>query len=199
MPRPASTSASAALRIIGGRLRSRKITFPDRPMLRPTPDRVRETLFNWLQLELPGANCLDLFAGTGALGIEALSRGAAAAEFVESDGPTAAALRANIDKLGLGNARLHRQEVTSWLNSQEPSKPAFDLVFIDPPYTLGLIPDVSLALERSRLLASHALIYCEHDAPLPVTEMPVVWQELKFKKAGQVFSYLFARESGEDP
>lgn len=197
MPRPVSTSASAALRIIGGHLRSRKITFPDRPMLRPTPDRVRETLFNWLQAELVGARCLDLFAGTGALGIEALSRGAAEVDFVESDVQTALALHNNLETLDLATGRLYQQEVMRWLEQQRPGPAGYDLVFIDPPYALGLLPGVSAALESSDLLAPHALIYCEHDGPLSASGLPNAWQQRKFKKAGQVFSYLFAREAGE--
>lgn len=166
-------------------------------MLRPTPDRVRETLFNWLQAELVGARCLDLFAGTGALGIEALSRGAAEVDFVESDAQTALALHNNLETLDLATGRLYQQEVMRWLEQQRPGPAGYDLVFIDPPYALGLLPGVSAALESSDLLAPHALIYCEHDGPLSASGLPNAWQQRKFKKAGQVFSYLFAREAGE--
>src|SRR6185312_11393174 len=130
MVSPRSSSAPGKLRIIGGTLRGSRIAVPDFPGLRPTPDRVRETLFNWLAPVIDGAQCLDLFAGTGALGIEALSRGAAQVDFVESDARLADLLRANLTRLKqdaqvhVGDAMRHLAQVSS----------RYDLVFLDPPF-----------------------------------------------------------------
>jgi 16S rRNA (guanine966-N2)-methyltransferase len=171
MNRPRSTPARAAsgphspgkVRIIGGRWRGTRLDVTDAPGLRPTSDRVRETLFNWLQPMLPNARVLDLFAGSGALGLEALSRGAAAAVLVERDPKLAAALRATTARLQGGEAAMVVQnDVMAWLHAQEEG--GFDLAFVDPPFDANLWGGVLPALVPK--LARDAWIYIEapHDA-----------------------------------
>ena len=125
-----------SVRIIAGTLRGSKLPVPDRPGLRPSADRVRETLFNWLQPMLPGARVLDLFAGSGALGFEAASRGAAAVTLVERDPVVAEGLRASAARLKVGNLRVVGADAIAWL--RQPPGEAFDLVFLDPPFEAGL-------------------------------------------------------------
>lgn len=143
------------MRIIGGRWRGTKLAVPDRPGLRPSSDRVRETLFNWLMPALPGARVLDLFAGTGVLGLEALSRGAAQATLVERDPALAAALREAVGRLS-APAEVHAADALAWLGGQGG---AFDLVFLDPPFADGLWARALDGLARR--LAPGAWIYVE--------------------------------------
>jgi 16S rRNA G966 N2-methylase RsmD len=121
------------VRIIGGEWRGRKLHFPPSAGLRPTPDRVRETVFNWLQFELAGARCLDLFAGSGALGIEALSRGAGEAVLVERDAVSARAIRDILAQLGCDRGRVEQVDALAWLEAWTASSKPFDIVFLDPP------------------------------------------------------------------
>ena len=179
------------VRIVGGTHRGRKIAFPDAAGLRPTGDRLRETLFNWLAPVLPGSRCLDLFAGSGVLGIEAASRGAAEVVLVESAPRVASALRQTIDELRLGErVRLVEADALQWLGSAAPVP--FDVVFLDPPFAAGLMADAATTLERGGWLADGALIYLERaesPGPWPV---PLSWTVLRDKRAGQV-SYALAR------
>src|SRR5690606_22016667 len=162
MPRPNSPPDSHERpRLIGGEWRGRRLEFPDRPTLRPTPDRVRETLFNWLAPVLPGARCLDLFAGTGCLGLEALSRGAAEAWFVEADPVLARVLAAHVEKLG-ANARVIRADARRFLKRQAASELRFDVAFVDPPFREPIEPWLGLLRP---VLAPGALVYLER--PLP--------------------------------
>lgn len=134
---PPTQKAPGLVRIVGGRWRGTKLQVVDRPGLRPTSDRVRETLFNWLLPMLPGARVLDLFAGTGALGLEALSRGAAQAVLVEHDRDAAAALRATVARLQGGEAaQVVQADALAWLHAQPEG--AFDLAFVDPPFDANL-------------------------------------------------------------
>ena len=145
------------LRIIGGEWRGRRIRFPGVPGLRPTPDRVRETLFNWLAAVVPGSRCLDLFAGSGALGIEALSRGAASAVFVERDRDAAARLRETLAVLAPHRATVVEGDALAWLaGAPEP----FDVAFVDPPFDAGLQAAAVAALARG-WLAPGARVYVE--------------------------------------
>src|SRR5690606_15336453 len=125
-------AAPGRIRIIGGTLRGSRLDVPDRPGLRPTADRVRETLFNWLQPVLPGARCLDAFAGTGALGLEAASRGAASVLALERDPALATALRAAVQRLGATTVEVHAADALAWL--ARPPDRRFDIVFLDPPF-----------------------------------------------------------------
>ena len=154
---PPAATAPGKLRIIAGSLRNSRLAVPDRPGLRPTPERVRETLFNWLMPVLPGARCLDLFAGTGALGIEALSRGAGEVVFVERDAALAAALRANLERLRQLQVPVVCADALNWL--REP-QPPFDIVFLDPPFALDLWQAAAQVLLPSRRPPRSTLLPC---------------------------------------
>lgn len=156
------------------------------PGLRPTPDRVRETLFNWLTPHLPGARCLDLFAGSGALGIEAVSRGAAAVVFVEQAPAAVAALRRNIALLGIGEAEVAATDALGYL-ARPPAM--FDIVFVDPPYASDLLQQCLEVLETRHWLAPEALIYIEVAAER-AWSLPAGWALLRSKQAGQVGYHL---------
>ena len=159
------------VRIIGGRWRGTRLPVPDKPGLRPTSDRVRETLFNWLQPMLPGARVLDLFAGTGVLGLEALSRGAASVQLVEADAALAVALGDAVRRLDAGEAAsVHRGDALAWANA---ATARFDLAFVDPPFAAGLWEQVIDALPR--LLADDAWLYLESPLGL-VPAMPAGWR-----------------------
>ena len=179
-------SNKGTLRIIGGKYRSRQLRVPSRPGLRPTPDRVRETLFNWLGQDLSGLACLDLFAGSGALGFEALSRGAASVVMVEKDAAALRALRENAQKLQAANLTVVRGDA---LEFARETRSRFDVVFVDPPYRLGLQAAV-LARVRG-LLAPDARVYVE-SASAFVPDRG--WTVLKSSRAGNVHFHLLAGE-----
>jgi 16S rRNA (guanine966-N2)-methyltransferase len=172
------------LRIVAGRWRGRRLPVADAPGLRPTGDRVRETLFNWLQAELPGSRCLDLFAGSGALGLEALSRGAARVWLGEQDRRVAAMLRDNLGRLGTDDAEVACAEALSWLEAW--TGPPFDLVFLDPPFGRRLLTPVLQGLQRDGVLAPGALLYIERGADEPAPAVPEGWQLHREGRAGQV-------------
>ena len=152
------------IRIIGGEWRSRQLPFIEVPGLRPTPDRVRETLFNWLQGRVTGARCLDLFSGSGAIAFEALSRYAAEVVFVEKHAKVAQQLRENLASLRLDDekrATIINQDAITYLDQ---SIAPFDLIFLDPPYRKDLLPVVLDRIVDSSLLNSEGLIYLEHES-----------------------------------
>ena len=182
------------LRIIGGEWRSRQLPVVDLPGLRPTTDRVRETLFNWLQNDIPGARCLDLFAGSGALGFEAASRGAASVTMLELQNNAAQVLSSNMQLLGASNVHLVKQDALSWLSSYDGE--TFDVVFIDPPFESDLMQRTIEVLESCNCLAVNASIYLETASNQFLPELPESWNLLKKKKAGQV-SYYLARYDQE--
>ncbi len=172
------------VRIIGGIWRSRLITFPDSAALRPTPDRVRETLFNWLAPDINGARCLDLFAGSGALGFEAASRGASAVLMVERERTVCAALETNRTALAAAQVKIVRADAVDFLRGAQSAQGVYDVVFLDPPFD-----SVKSALWETlfdllpRWLAPHAMVYRESgrsDAP------PPGWAIYKQGRAGQV-------------
>jgi len=165
------------VRIVGGAMRSRLIEVPDRPGLRPTPDRVRETLFNWLGQELDGLACLDLFAGSGALGFEAASRGAARVVMVDSDHAAVKALQANRDRLQATRVDVVQSGALQFLAG---SSARFDVVFLDPPFRQNLLPEVLSCLPER--LAANARVYVE--APSAVEAQG--WTEIRRGRAGQV-------------
>lgn len=172
------------VRIIAGSWRGRRLTVPTGGELRPTPDRVRETLFNWLQPLLPGAACLDLFAGTGALGFESASRGAARVVLVERDQQQARQLQAQVEAFGAGQIEVQTAEVLNWLQRCED---AFDIVFLDPPYDSDLL-ESGLALLRARaMLRANGLVYIEGRRGLMP---PPGWNVYKKTRAGQVEAML---------
>jgi 16S rRNA (guanine966-N2)-methyltransferase len=177
------------IRIIAGQLRNSRLDVPDLPGLRPTPERVRETLFNWLAPTLVGAQVLDLCAGTGALGIEALSRGAAAAQFVERDAAAARALRENLARLKLTNAAVASIDAASYL--QGTPRP-FGLVFMDPPFDLQLWAPLARQLEQGGWLAAAAQVYVE--CPRQASPaLPANWQPWREAVAGEVRFALYRR------
>ncbi len=183
--------SSGRLRIIGGRWRGRRLAFPAVAGLRPTPDRVRETLFNWLVAILPGARCLDLYAGSGALGLEALSRGAAAVTFVEKVGVAARALACHLQTLEAeGAGRVVRADVLAFL--RRPAEPC-DIVFLDPPYGRGLVTPTCAALEAGPWLVPGAWIYLERREDDPDPEVPDTWCLHRQTRAGQVCAHLYRR------
>ncbi|MBV8145336.1 MAG: 16S rRNA (guanine(966)-N(2))-methyltransferase RsmD [Gammaproteobacteria bacterium] len=180
---------SRVLRIIGGTWRGRKLRFPASAAIRPTPDRVRETLFNWLGAAVRGAQCLDLFAGSGALGLEALSRGAAQVTFIERDAVAARELTLLLTEWQAGNAQVIRADALRYL-AGAPRR--LDIVFLDPPFASGLLSEAAAALEQRGWLEPGALIYVECAAREGLPSLPAGWQPLKAKQAGEVGYHLFA-------
>lgn len=180
------------VRIIGGRHRGRRLHFSPGPGLRPTPDRVRETLFNWLQGEIHGARCLDLFAGSGALGLEALSRGAAYLLAVESNRRVAQSLRDNVERIGEAATVEVRVADALRLLKAAPERP-FDIVFVDPPFSSALLPEACRLLEQNGWLGPAALVYLEQDAHQPWPPMPPNWTILREGVAGQSAHCLLRR------
>lgn len=173
MTRQRQGTSTHTLRIIGGQWRGRRFSFPIEPGLRPTLDRFRETLFNWLMAEVPGAHCLDAFAGSGALGLEALSRGAASVTFIEQSAPACREIRSICERLHATNATIVQTDCVSWLN--KPASTCFDLVFLDPPYAAGLMESTCAALETGGWLSNQAWIYCESGSDTPVPAFPEQW------------------------
>ena len=195
MPRKATNKqTSGQVRIIAGQCRGRRISFPAAVGLRPTGDRLRETLFNWLTAELRGARCLDLFAGSGALGLEAASRGASEIILLELNPSAARALGDNIDLLGLKSAMVFNANALNWLQQNASDSKPFDIIFLDPPFDSTLLADTITALTQpSTLLAQEAMIYIEAPARQTLDFMPDSWQLHRHKTAGDVTCYLYRR------
>jgi len=181
------------IRIIAGSWRGRRISVLDHEGLRPTTDRVRETVFNWLMHDIAGANCLDLFAGSGALGLECLSRGASFVQFVEKDNVVAASLSANLKTLmaqGLNHtAAVAQQGALEFLNKK--AKVAFDVVFLDPPFKDGVLPEVIDLLVVNGWLNEGALIYLEKDSTHDDVLVPDGWELYRKGKAGQSAYFVY--------
>lgn len=177
------------LRIIGGDWRSRKLTFPDAGGVRPTPARTRETLFNWLAPHLPGARCLDLFAGSGALGLEALSRGAGHSTFVDHTAVLAKALKDNLARLQCRNAEVLCQAVDQALAG--PCQAPFDIVFMDPPFRQGWLERLFPLLDENGWIKPGGWVYVEHESEGSLPATPADWQLHRQKSAGQVSYHLF--------
>lgn len=191
-PHVARGNKARKLRIIGGTWRGRTWRFPEGD-IRPTPDRVRETLFNWLAQDLAGARCLDLFAGSGALGLEALSRGAARAVFVEQSAAAVRELRKTVAAWGAQPAtavQIHLVDAQAFL----AGKPEiFDVVFLDPPFAAGLLTQVAASLEAGQWLKPGALIYAECPAREALPALPAAWNVAKSGRAGEVGYHLLRR------
>ena len=182
---------SNQLRLIGGEWRGRKLRFPDAPNLRPTPDRVRETVFNWLAPMIHGARCLDLFAGSGALGLEALSRGAAFTTFVDSHKKVTSVLKEHLNLLDINNkAEVLQMDGMKFLSGEAQK---YDLVFLDPPYHLDFMQKVVPLVEDNNWLANNAMLYLEIEKRQSLPELPKSWKQLKEKTAGEVNYFLFQR------
>jgi 16S rRNA (guanine966-N2)-methyltransferase len=194
MQRGPSAKPPGKLRIVAGSLRGSRLAVPDMPGLRPTADRVRETLFNWLAPVIDGARCLDLYAGTGALGIEALSRGAAECTFIERDRALARLLRDNLTRLKLENAHVIEGDALSAIGG---AAQAFDIVFLDPPFTEDLWEESARRLERAARLREGSWIYVESPADADPT-LPPAWSLHREGRAGAV-RYALYRRSAADP
>jgi 16S rRNA (guanine966-N2)-methyltransferase len=188
-------SGRNSVRIIAGIWRGRRVQFPDMPALRPTPDRVRETLFNWLQRSIAGSRCLDLFAGSGALGLEALSRGAAEVVFVEQFPAAARTLQEQLVRLG-GESKGRVMEMGAARFLRTPPK-AFDIVFLDPPFGTNALAQYVPMLDSGQWLAAGSLVYLENERSAGVPSLPAHWELLKSKSAGEV-GYHLARVNGRD-
>lgn len=192
-PRPKGHNGLGQLRIIGGEWGSRRLTFPDAPGLRPTPDRVRETLFNWLATHIEGARVLDVFTGSGALYLEALSRGASMALALDNNAEALASLRRNLDMLGCAVGQVSHTDSLRYLETQTPVQ--FDLVFLDPPFHQSLLPAACALLEERQWLADSAWIYTESETPPSSIGLPGNWRLHREKKAGQVYYALWQRSA----
>ncbi|HKK56496.1 16S rRNA (guanine(966)-N(2))-methyltransferase RsmD [Marinobacter sp.] len=182
-------SAGGELSIIGGDWRSRKLRFPDAGGVRPTPARTRETLFNWLAGAIPGSHCLDLFSGSGALGLEALSRGAASVTLVEQNRALAEALGHNLALLKSRDGQVICQSVEQFL-ARSPSRP-FDIIFMDPPFRQGWPEHLLPVLERCGWVTAGGWVYAEYESEKASLSPPPGWQLHREKAAGQVRYCLF--------
>jgi 16S rRNA (guanine966-N2)-methyltransferase len=189
----AKPKTQGQVRIIGGRWRGRKLSFTASDGLRPTPDRVRETLFNWLAAETEGARCLDLFAGSGALGLEALSRGAGSCHFVDASALHCQQIQQHLGKLEAGSGVVECREAIAFLDSH---REAFDLVFLDPPFGEKLIDPCCSALLTGGLLTPGATLYIEVGIGEPAPQLPEPWHLYRDKRAGQVSYRLYRRIMG---
>lgn len=185
---PAMRSRPNQVRIIAGEWRGRKLAFPSISGLRPTSDRIRETLFNWLAPRLPGGRCLDLFAGSGALGFEAASRGAGQVTMVENDPEAFAMLERNRSALAADRVELLAEDALNYL---QRTPVTFNIVFVDAPFSMGLLPAIIAALQAGGWLAEDARIYLE-TAQGEAPSVPVNWRLDREKRAGQVDYRLYS-------
>ncbi|HAT1570237.1 TPA: 16S rRNA (guanine(966)-N(2))-methyltransferase [Kluyvera cryocrescens] len=190
MKKPTS-GGSGQIRIIGGQWRGRKLPVPDSPGLRPTTDRVRETLFNWLAPSMVDARCLDCFAGSGALGLEALSRYAASTTLLEMERHVAQQLQKNLATLKAEHGKVVNTNTLTYLNQ---SGTPHDVVFVDPPFRKGLLEETLNLLEVNGWLADSALIYVESEVENGMPPVPANWELHREKIAGQVAYRLYHRE-----
>jgi 16S rRNA (guanine966-N2)-methyltransferase len=190
---PKGCKSRSQLRIIGGQWRGRKLAFTPEPGLRPTTDRVRETLFNWLAPDIHGARCLDLYAGSGALGLEALSRGAARCDFVDTSSASLRQIQLHLNALGTANAGHCRPG--SALDFLASNSDTWDIVFVDPPFGADLVEPSCALLNRPGLLAQAALVYVE-TAKREQPDFPHSWTLHREKQAGEVCYRLFIVDPG---
>jgi len=186
------------IRIIGGQYRGRKLSVPHEEGLRPTPSRVRETLFNWLAVPIVGAQVLDAFGGSGALAVEACSRGARRVLTLDNNHVACAVIHEHIQRLGC----YHNQDGRSFVEVRQAdalnflqgkSIASYDIVFLDPPFNQALLPACAKLLEEHGWLAENALIYCESEIPAARLGLPQNWQAKREKQAGQVYYSLWQR------
>ncbi|MFM9914151.1 MAG: 16S rRNA (guanine(966)-N(2))-methyltransferase RsmD [Methylophilaceae bacterium] len=187
-PNKSANKLTGKLRIVGGTWRSRVLRFVEAEGLRPTPDRVRETLFNWLGQELHGLHCLDLFAGSGALGFEAASRGAASVVMVENNAQVHRTLLDNAKLLNAGQIQIERGDALSFLSANQQK---FDVIFLDPPFHQQWLE--KLLPQLAMHLADNGVVYVEAESPLTET---LEWQLAKQGKAGAVHYHLLKYGDG---
>ncbi len=189
-------SSQGQVRVIGGDWRGRKLPVLVSEGLRPTSDRVRETIFNWFQFDVPGARCLDLFAGTGALGLEALSRGAAFVQFVEFSPKVAIQLEQNLHTLNVSGERVNmlQADALDWL--EQPIAKAFDLVFLDPPFHKDFLPSILQKLFENGYVDSKSILYLEQEKSQELPCLPAGWEIQKEKTTSQVrYGYFVCKAS----
>ncbi|WP_028116619.1 16S rRNA (guanine(966)-N(2))-methyltransferase RsmD [Ferrimonas senticii] len=188
-----ANQGSGQIRIIAGQWRGKRLPVANVEGLRPTTDRVRETLFNWLMGEIDGAKVLDCFSGSGALGLEALSRYAEQATLLELDKSAAKQLERNLHELKTANGQVIQGDSLAYL--QRPAQQRYDVVFVDPPFRKDLYAATIDALEQQGHLAANGWIYIESEAELATLPVPTSWQLYREKKTGQVISRLYRREA----
>lgn len=191
MARTNNKQSSNQLRIIGGQWRSRKLSFPDVQGLRPTPDRVRETLYNWLAPTIAGAHILDVFAGSGALFFEGLSRGAASGLAIELDRHACNSLQQNLQILGCTNAQVVQHNALSFL--ERPAEQSFDIALLDPPFHQDFLLKSCHLLEQQGWLNADAWIYTESEQAPSMLAVPHSWLLHREKHAGKVYYALWHR------
>lgn len=179
------------VRIIGGEWRGRKLPVPELPGLRPTSDRGRETLFNWLQADIPGARCADLFAGSGALGFEAASRGAQRVDLVEIAPLAVSAMVESRAMLGAKQVEVHRANVLEWLHDVPPD--SLDVVFLDPPFDSGLAVQALARIQEIGCVAPGGCVYVESPSKFPELVMRAPFEAAKNKVVGESRMQLFRR------
>lgn len=189
-----SKTSQSYIRIIGGRWRGRKLAFSAVDGLRPTTDRVRETVFNWLQFDIAQSRCLDLFAGSGALGLEAASRGAESVTLVEKNKQAVQHLDENCQLLAAENCRVILASAEQFIASQSDQ---YDIIFLDPPYKAKIWTDIADQLMARQLVAPSAYIYLECPAKGDLPTLPEQWQLKKDKKAGAIRYCLFQNMVGD--
>lgn len=191
MARANHKQSSNQLRIIGGQWRSRKLSFPDVQGLRPTPDRVRETLYNWLAPTIAGAHIIDVFAGSGALFLEGLSRGAASGLAIELDRHACHSLQQNLRTLNCTNARVVQENALSFL--ARPAEQSYDIALLDPPFHQDLLLESCHLLEQQGWLKPDAWIYTESEQAPSMLAVPQSWRLHREKHAGLVYYALWHR------
>ena len=191
MAKRPKTGKAGRLRIVAGNWRSRLLDIADVEGLRPTSERIRETLFNWLAPGIHGKRCLDLFAGTGALGLEALSRGAGDVVFVEKATRAARTLARNIETLDAEGATVLQQDAEEFLEADGTAP--FDLIFLDPPFAEDMLGELCRLIEERGLLVEGGLVYLEQDRAREIAVLPDNWHVLKNKTAGNVRYMLVQR------
>jgi len=188
-----SGTGQNTLRIIGGKWRGRKLQFPLVDGLRPTGDRIRETVFNWLAPDIASSRCLDLFAGSGAMGLEALSRGANCTTFVEKNSQAAEQLQQHLLMLNITESEIVAADALDWLANSANGSP-YEVAFLDPPFGQQLLKPAMVLLETGNWLTSQALVYIETPTAENAPETPPEWHPIKSKIAGQVRYQLFQRD-----
>ncbi|MBT4836697.1 MAG: 16S rRNA (guanine(966)-N(2))-methyltransferase RsmD [Methylococcales bacterium] len=174
--------------IIGGEYRGRLLSVSNVDGLRPTTNRIRETVFNWLQPMIVGSTCLDLFAGSGALGIEAVSRGAKYADLIDVSRVAVKNLKQNLDKLKISNVELFNESAFNWIKN---NKKTYDIIFLDPPFELNCLDEISHLLCVNKCLKENTIIYMEYNHARHLSQIPDGWSLLKNKKTGQVAYSLY--------
>ncbi len=182
------------IRIIGGRWRSRKVAFTNDGAIRPTPDRVRETLFNWLQPHIHGARCLELYAGSGILSIEALSRGAEHVIIVDQSSSTTHAIRNSLQSLDASTTRYQCIQADAGVWIEQQSQVAWDIIFLDPPFAGDELAAVLPLISNRQLLKTGGLIYIESPGELSRSDLPTEWEILRNKQASNVH-YCLCRQT----